>query len=312
MEYWPLLKGLLTNVPFLYRPGANARGGSIEARYCYSVWLRHLSAAETHGLQRHPQVVAELGPGLSLGVGLAALLSGAERYVALDVSRDADPDQNEKCVAELAQLFDEGAHIPDDREYPEVVPRLAEYTRPALLSGLGAMAPERVAAIRQAIRQPSGPGGTNPTPVLTYVVPWHGAVGRDGGSVDFMIAQAVMEHVDDIRTAYRDIATWLRPGGFFSAAIDFRSHGLTRAWNGHWGYTVWQWRTVLGRRRWGINRLTLSQHLRAMEDAGLSSVVVEPVRRPSAVTRRQLAPEFASLPNDDLETAGVYVLAMRR
>src|SRR5689334_3926898 len=52
-------------------------GGSSSARYCYSVWLRHLSMAARLGLNTDPKDVAELGPGHSIGVGLAALLSGA-------------------------------------------------------------------------------------------------------------------------------------------------------------------------------------------------------------------------------------------
>ena len=32
-----------------------------------------------------PAVIAELGPGNSLGVGLAGLISGAEKYYGLDV-----------------------------------------------------------------------------------------------------------------------------------------------------------------------------------------------------------------------------------
>ena len=58
---------------------AKGTGGSISASYCYSVWLRHLVTTAGCGLNCNPRTVAELGPGDSLGVGLAALLSGAEK-----------------------------------------------------------------------------------------------------------------------------------------------------------------------------------------------------------------------------------------
>src|SRR3977135_940863 len=38
------------------------------ARYCYSVWLRHLVNAWQQGLHTLPEVVVELGPGSSQGV----------------------------------------------------------------------------------------------------------------------------------------------------------------------------------------------------------------------------------------------------
>ena len=47
-----------------------------------------------------PAIIAELGPGNSLGVGLAGLISGAEKYYGLDVV--------EYCSsAETLGLFDE-------------------------------------------------------------------------------------------------------------------------------------------------------------------------------------------------------------
>jgi hypothetical protein len=69
-------------------------GGTNSGRYCYSVWLRHLAHAANNGLQTCPRVVAELGPGDSLGTGIAALLSGAEQYVALDVVPHANVERN--------------------------------------------------------------------------------------------------------------------------------------------------------------------------------------------------------------------------
>ena len=51
--------------------GETYGGGKTQnARYCYSVWMRHLvSACATGGV---PKVVAEIGPGRSVGCGIAA------------------------------------------------------------------------------------------------------------------------------------------------------------------------------------------------------------------------------------------------
>jgi len=62
------------------------------ARYCYSVWLRHLSILNENGLNTNPSVVAELGPGDSMGVGLMTLLTGTKKYYAFDVVRHTNSE----------------------------------------------------------------------------------------------------------------------------------------------------------------------------------------------------------------------------
>src|SRR5262245_35644000 len=99
-----LLSGLAT-----YLPGydlAGMRRGTTTAEYCYSVWLRHLLRARAVGVARDvPHTVAELGPGDSIGIGLAALLCGAEKYYALDVVRYSDLRTNLAIFDRLVQLF---------------------------------------------------------------------------------------------------------------------------------------------------------------------------------------------------------------
>ena len=74
-----VVKGLATRVPFLARLANSSTGGSVSARYCYSVWMRHFTTATgVVGLIR-PRCVAELGPGDSLGIGLAALGFGRRK-----------------------------------------------------------------------------------------------------------------------------------------------------------------------------------------------------------------------------------------
>ena len=64
------------------------------SRYCYSVWLRHLSIINENGLDTNPNIVAELGPGDSIGMGLMALLTGSSKYYALDIVEKTNVKQN--------------------------------------------------------------------------------------------------------------------------------------------------------------------------------------------------------------------------
>ena len=96
------------------RKASNATSG----RYGYSVWMRHLVLAAESGLNADPRIVAELGPGASLGMGLAAVLSGVDRYYAFDVVAHANVERNLRALDELMELFHQRADIPGESEFP--------------------------------------------------------------------------------------------------------------------------------------------------------------------------------------------------
>src|SRR5882762_1839083 len=133
-----------------------ATGGTDSARYCYSVWLRHLRCAHASGrMPAHPRTVAELGPGDSIGIGLAALLSGADKYFALDVVKYTDLVGNLPIFEELLELFHRRAPIPDDQEFPGVYPKLPTYAFPEDILGQmhlpAALDAARVTSIRESL-----------------------------------------------------------------------------------------------------------------------------------------------------------------
>ena len=99
MNLRQLAYGLLSFLPWIPESLYKGTGGTGSAEYCYCIWLRHLVLAHQGGMKEFPRTVAELGPGDSIGVGLAALLSGVQRYIALDAMVHAD-------VAGNLQVFD--------------------------------------------------------------------------------------------------------------------------------------------------------------------------------------------------------------
>ncbi|MGH7819827.1 MAG: hypothetical protein ACREQ9_08645 [Candidatus Binatia bacterium] len=93
-------------------------GGTDSARYSYGVWLRHVRLAAAAGLARPPARIAELGPGDSLGIGLAGLVSGSEQYVGLDIVPYARNVRNLEILDELVELFRRREAIPGPSEFP--------------------------------------------------------------------------------------------------------------------------------------------------------------------------------------------------
>lgn len=302
-----LLKGVATYIPGLREYACRNSGGTTSARYCYAVWLRHLVKAAEAGLPVDARYVAELGPGDSLGVGLAALLSGADHYFALDAKPHAQTAMNLRVFEELTQLFADRAPIPDEREFPLTSPRLSSYAFPEhVLSSdrlAQALASDRVGAIRRALLEPGLGGG----PVtIAYMAPWDDASVIMPGRLDMIVSQAVLEHVDYIGPTYRALRKWISPNGFMSLSIDFRSHNITREWHGHWTVSDRVWKIVRGERPYLLNRLPLSAHLQELQSAGFD-VVNQVAGTMPALARHRLARRFATLTDEDLRTSEVFL-----
>jgi len=309
----PLMRGLATYVPGARRIFARGTGGTTAPRYCYSVWLRHLVMAQRNGLPTDPEVIAELGPGDSLGIGLCAVLTGVRRYLAFDVVRYADTTRNIQVFDELVDLLRSRAAIPGEDDYPLVDPRLDSYEFPAdILTDkrlAGTLAPDRIAAAREALlRLGEAPAAGIE---ISYVAPWHDPDVVRLGSVDMIVSQAVLEHVTDLPLTYRAMHQWLKPGGAVAHSIDFRSHTYAREWNGHWAYSDRAWRLTVGNRPFLLNREPVSTHLRLLAENAFEIVHSQARRSENGIVRERLAPRFRGMSDNDLATQAVFVQARK-
>ncbi|MBN9459607.1 MAG: methyltransferase domain-containing protein [Burkholderiales bacterium] len=306
-----IAKGLATQVPFLARYANSRAAAEVTGRYYYSVWLRHLRQVSHVCKDTNPKCVAELGPGDSLGLGLAAMLSGADRYYALDRLRFATSSRNLAILDELIELFRARAPIPGDDELPNVHPRLDDYRFPTdLLDGARldrALESSRLQRIRRIV---AGNRESDDELQIRYFAPWDDAAEVMPESVDWVLSQAVLEHVDDVPDAYENLMRWLRPGGLMSHRIDYSSHGITRDWNGHWTVSDLMWRLVRGQRAYLINRLPHSAHLQALKRSGFS--ILLDFRTEGTPLARELLPKpFQSFTSEDLGTTGAFIVARK-
>jgi len=259
----------------------------------------------------NPQVVAELGPGDSIGIGLAALLSGANRYYAFDVVKHADAIKNVEIFDELVTLFQSRAGIPDEVEFPNVKPKLESYAFP---SGIiteerlsASLNPDRVDNIRKSILNSDGSDSR-----IIYQVPWDSDAIMKKNSVDMIFSQAVLEHVDGIDSAYLIMHSWLRDSGFISHTIDFKCHETAELWNGHWRYSDPMWAVIRGGRPYLLNRLPHSAHVASLDAAGFDITFELKTKSASAYSRGDLASRFRTMTEDDLTTSGTFLQAVKR
>jgi SAM-dependent methyltransferase len=305
-----LLSGLLSFVPGGRYLSERNTGGTDSARYCYWVWLHHLILARQHGLAENPRVVAELGPGDSLGAGLAAVLSGADRYYAFDIVSYADVETNLRVLEELVDLYAQRSPVTGEGFRWSPMFELDRFPEDSVseVQVERALAAERLDAVRGAVqRLGKEHGGV----VVAYEPSWLRADVGPSEQPHIIFSQAVLEHVDDLRTTYEAMFRWLAPGGFISHEIDFRSHDYARAWNGHWTYPEAAWALIRGRRRFAINREPLSTHLRLIEGVGFRIVNVKRLVSESTIPQRRLAARFRSLSEEDLTTRTALIQAVK-
>ena len=311
MNVKPFLYGIASFFPGFERFRPKRTGGTDSARYCYSVWMRHRVTAWENGFKIHPRVVAELGPGNSLGVGLAALISGADRYFAFDVVASAKVGNDLRIFDELVSLFEKKNEIPGTDEFPLVKPQLGSYSFPEHIFPAEYLKKAMTEARLERIRRTIG-SRSKKSSIIGYRVPCHEASLIDAESVDLILFQAALEHVDDLKLAYRAMRRWLRPDGWISHQIDFRSHGMTEAWNGHWACSDMTWKLIRGNRPFLLNREPHSTHLKIMAEEGFTVVCDRTFRTESRLTRRRLAKRFWDIPEDDLTVSGAFIQAVKR
>lgn len=309
----PIIKGFLTFIPgirsILPQRGT---GGTNSAEYCYEVWLKHITLARENGMSSIPKTLAELGPGDSIGIGLAAMLSGVDNYFALDVAKYSDISFNVKIFDELVELFEKRSPRPskgwpnydqylDNNLFPSHI--LTDHVLNISLSK------SRIEKIRNTILNP---GVLNDEIKIVYKVPWSDKSVIDEGTVDFIISHSVLEHVVDLKDTYQALFSWLKPNGMMSHQIDFTAHGLAKKWNGYRAYSETLWKVIVGKRPFLINRQPYSVHLNMINEYKFNVVCnLKKYRQDEGISRSQLSKSWQDISDDDLDCSGTFIQAKK-
>ena len=309
----PLLKGAISKFLGYKKKLPVATGGTINSRYCYTVWLRHLIHASNSGYQIEGSTVAELGPGDSLGTGLAALLCGCRHYYALDIFKYWDAQRNVVIFDELVELLRQKTDLPGDTEFPRTTPRLDDYSFPShilheelLQESLSA---ERINKIRIELVNSEN---SKVNEFFNSYVPWDDGSIMEKGSVDLFFSQAVLQSVNDPDATYASMRSWLKTGGIMSHSIDFSSVGLTKSWNGHWTFTDKEWEIIKNKTVIPLNRASLGDHLTLLNKYDLQLTQKITYAGDAGFNETDLAKRFRDMTMESRSTRGAFLQAVKR
>ena len=282
-------------------------GGTTDSRYCYTTWLRHLILLNKKQ-QGIPVSIAELGPGDSFGTGIAALLCGCQTYIALDYFTYGSPANNVQLFDELVTLFSNRTPLPDDKEFPLLVPYLDNYDFPANIltdeTLAVSMTTERLAAIRKELESPAS---TNI--FVKCFIPWQGTDIKNE-TLDFVFSQAALQYAD-LDLVYSSINKWLKPTGTMSHVIDFASLGSHSVWNGHWAYSALEWKLFGFGKKMLINRAPLSVHKNYLAKYSFNLLNTITYKKTAGFAKNQLATAFRQFTDDDVETHAAHMLSVK-
>ncbi|XLS29863.1 methyltransferase domain-containing protein [Flavobacteriaceae bacterium M23B6Z8] len=306
----PLVKSISRRVLGI-KPNRSTGGGTIKSNYCYSVWMRHLIHLNKYksGI---PEVVAELGPGDSLGIGFCALLSGSDQLHALDIVKYWDTERNIRMFDNLVELFKNKASIPCQKEFSRVIPTLTNYEFPSeILSSdklKDSLNEDRLQMIRNEILDINNPNNT----YIRYHIPWSSPEIIEKETVDFVYSQSVLQYIEDLEFTYGAINQWLKPGGIMSHSIDLSSIGITKNWNSHWTFSDFEWNFIKKDRSFTISRHPLSKHMEEHLKNGFDILENQPTLRENPLKASQLAERYKNLSQEDLTTCNTYILSAKK
>jgi SAM-dependent methyltransferase len=311
VNIYPLVRGVASYVfptKVFKRPGS---GGTFSSEYCYSVWLRHLVQLKEAGLIQNTNDIkslAEIGPGDSLGIGMAAMYTGVEHYYAFDVIKHANGEMNKTINSELLTFFLNKKDIPSGTyQFRNTNPVLKDYAFPlSIINSDKSDFENRYHFIEKNIQNLESESSN-----IKYVVPWMGEKQTQVKEIDLIISQAVMEHVDDLEFAYVEMFRWLKKGGIMSHQIDFKAHEMTKEWDGHFYIKSGLWNILAHGRKYPMNRLPFSSHINAIQKAGFTIRNIVPVLDKNNFLSKHPRVPGVNFQSNDFITSSALVQAIK-
>ena len=267
----------------------------LDAQRAYFQFMTHLTKTVKTGEKWPVETFAEFGNGTSFAVGICALLSGADRYLAFDFLPLVDMAKQPALVEQLRSMF--AAREPARNDLGKVA---IDFPREIVTDAILA---RTLAA--------------DPLTRIEYVAPYAGRLPAYRGAVDMLVSTATMEHVDDAEALYADFRLLLRPGGVMSHSIDMRNHGYSKErngktlWNSHWLLSDREWAEVTAGQSFSINRLPASSHIRFIVEHGFKLLAVQKRRFENELKYYELASRFQWMTAEDIECSGLHVISAK-
>ena len=100
-----IIRSIISYLPILKRLLRKSGTSPVDGHYYYNIYNSHKQKLLEAGFVFPSKIIAEIGPGDSLGVGMCAILDGFEKYYAFDIISHSDLTKNIKVLNDLKQYY---------------------------------------------------------------------------------------------------------------------------------------------------------------------------------------------------------------
>ncbi|MDD3876061.1 MAG: hypothetical protein PHT69_05535 [Bacteroidales bacterium] len=263
-----IFKGAFTFIPGvlmvkkLLKPKIRHSSGSAE--FCYSFWLSLLVLFNDKKIDFSYAQIGEIGTGGSFGIGICALLTGAEKFYALEIEDNFDINKNILIFNRILGLFEEKSDI---KKFNTLNFNISDYSFPDKILSKNNLSKSLVEKIRYSILNPTADDS-----LIKIVKNWHHC---ESLNLNFIFSRAVLEHVKCPEKIYRSIYKHLSTDAFSFHDIEFHSHNVTTHPTYHYKINKYLWFFIFGQRSYFLNRWDNSKHLAEIEKNKFHIIVNE-------------------------------------
>lgn len=277
-----------------------------QARYFYSVWMRHIVLANQSGLNVRPKTIFEIGSGELCGCGVVALLLGADKYYAADLGVFYRMNETLEMLELTNRMLLNRERIPDDSEFPLLKPKLENYDFPSALYDedylKNCLDSANILSIEKSIKDINS-GRLHFLDSKDF--PFENKVDL----IDMVISQAVLEYIEDLEPFFEFVLHNMNPKGFMSHQIDLTSHSTSNIWNGHYYYSNLEWYLIKGGYSSFITRRPLSNYKKIILEGGFKIVNEVLVKDETGLSYSDLKKTSFPINEDDLRTRSFFFQA---